>query len=133
MIVDASVALKWIVVEPDSEPANALIVRGDLHAPDLIFSEIANALWKKSVRAEIARLPHDLDRFHRIFDSIEPSGSLLRRATELAIELTHPAYDCFYLALPERRADVLVTADQRFLRVVTTSPYARLVRAFGAI
>ena len=43
LIVDASVAVKWVVPERDSERAAAL--RGHtLISPDLLFSECANIL-----------------------------------------------------------------------------------------
>ena len=45
-MVDASVALKWLVAEEDSAQANRLLqddVR--LYAPHFLELEIANALW----------------------------------------------------------------------------------------
>jgi predicted nucleic acid-binding protein len=33
----------------------------------------------------------------------------------LAIRLKHPIYDCFYLALAERKRCALVTADARLI------------------
>ena len=35
MIVDASVAIKWLVVEENSDLASSLILRGDLIAPEI--------------------------------------------------------------------------------------------------
>jgi predicted nucleic acid-binding protein len=37
------------------------------------------------------------------------------RALELALELNHPIYDCFYLALAERERCPLVSADKKLL------------------
>ena len=56
MVVDASVALKWLVEEEGSEAANRLL-QGDheLYAPRLMASEIANALWRKARLGEIGR------------------------------------------------------------------------------
>ena len=51
------------------------------------------------------------------FDELVPSEALHTRALELAIDLRHPIYDCFYLALAEREAAALVTADTRLLAV----------------
>lgn len=36
------------------------------------------------------------------FGSLVPTDGLRRRAVAIAIELDHPIYDCFYLALAER-------------------------------
>lgn len=46
LVIDASVAAKWYVAEPDSRPALAVGARGGLIAPDLILAEVANILWK---------------------------------------------------------------------------------------
>ncbi len=131
MIVDASVALKWVVRETDSEAALELLGAADLAAPDLIFSEIVNGLWKKWRRGELTAVP---PRLRVVADSltwIEPSANLFARATALAIELSHPAYDCFYLVLAEARGDLVVTADERFLRVCAPTPYRTLIGRLG--
>jgi predicted nucleic acid-binding protein len=39
----------------------------------------------------------------------------LENAFQLAAELSHPVYDCLYLALALRRDTYVVTADGRFL------------------
>jgi predicted nucleic acid-binding protein len=127
MIVDASVAIKWLAPEAESDLADRLLIDGDLAAPDLIFAELANAIWKKQRRGEIVAAPPSLDRFSEYFDVIEPCQNLAVRATEIAVALDHPAYDCFYLALAESLGEQLVTADLRLLGKVRTTPYSGLV------
>ena len=120
LVVDASVALKWVVPEAGSEAAQALRAE-DAHliAPTLAMAEIGNVLWKKSMRGEIARgeavLALRLALSH--FTEFVPLDDLREPALEMAIELRHPIYDCFYLALAQRQRCALVTADRRFLRV----------------
>ena len=46
----------------------------------------------------------------------------------MALELGHPVYDCFYLALAERRRTQLVTADSRLLTRLKGSPFLRLMQ-----
>lgn len=119
LIVDASVAVKWFVKEPLSERARDLIAPGlSRTAPDLIFSEVGNALWVKMRREEIApdqaRLA--LESLEGFFDRIIPSKDLASRALEIARTLDHPIYDCFYLACAEIVGDGdLVTDDKRLL------------------
>ena len=49
-VVDASVALKWLVVEEDAAKAVDLLQSGaDLFAPRLIIDEIANARGRSAV------------------------------------------------------------------------------------
>jgi predicted nucleic acid-binding protein len=53
-VVDASVAVKWYLPEPESDAAGRLLdPEHDLIAPDLLFAEVGNALWKRWRRGEI--------------------------------------------------------------------------------
>jgi hypothetical protein len=45
----------------------------------------------------------------KAFEELVPMSVLNDRALAIAIELRHPAYDCFYLALAERSTSPLVT------------------------
>ena len=114
LIVDASVAVKWVVPEPDSVKARTLQdEEGDLLAPTLAIPEIANALWKYARRGEITR-EQACDALHiasRLIGRLIPVEDLAQQAVELAIRLEHPVYDCFYLALAAREGIPVVTAD----------------------
>ncbi len=55
LVVDASVAVKWLVAEDGSDAADRLLTDDDLHAPRLMASEVANALWRKARLGEIER------------------------------------------------------------------------------
>ena len=45
-VVDASVAVKWMVEEDLSTESASLLDAGlTLQAPELLFAEVANALW----------------------------------------------------------------------------------------
>jgi predicted nucleic acid-binding protein len=133
MVIDASVAFKLVVHEPDSEVAIAWIGREELVAPSLIHSEVGNALWKRVRKGELAsdaeiedRLA-DLGRYIRTIDEI----SLVPRALKLAIEIGHPIYDCVYLAMAEQMGEQLLTADRRFLRAVAGTPYRTQVQGLN--
>lgn len=52
LVVDASVAIKWVVEEPGTAVAVA-VRRHRLCAPDLLVAECANILWKKVRRREL--------------------------------------------------------------------------------
>jgi len=115
VVVDASVALKWVLDDPGAEAAEALLEE-TLLAPSLWLVEAANALWRRHMRGE---LTHDgaRDRLAALFDA--PVTGLrveddLAAALELAAELRHPVYDCLYLAAALRHDAQVVTADTRF-------------------
>jgi predicted nucleic acid-binding protein len=134
LVIDASVALKWFIDEAGSKEAEALLAASDLLiAPDLIVAEVCNAGWK-AVRAGVMlpeQLDHAASRLAAAFDELVPLAPLARRACEMAQALHHPAYDCFCLALSERRGAVLVTADQRLLQRVDGTEWAVRTRELG--
>jgi predicted nucleic acid-binding protein len=118
-VVDASIAVKWVIPEVLSDLADR--VRDgteDLLAPDLLLVEVANALWRKTTAREISAREADaaFDLVRRSGIDLRPAGPLLPRAMDLARRLDHPVYDCVYLALAEREKASFVTADQRLLR-----------------
>lgn len=129
-VIDASVALKWFIEEGGSEQAAALVAGSELLiAPDLIIAEVCNAAWK-AVRAG-TMLPAQQDyaatRLPAVLDELVPLSSLAERAAEMSRILDHPAYDCFYLALAERRDAKLVTADRRLLGRVKSTEWEGLL------
>ena len=112
-VIDASIAIKWVVAEPGAE--TALLLRQErLFAPDLLIPECANILWKKVRRGELTGAEATVAaRLLSMADiELEPMRALLEPATRLAIALDHPAYDCIYLALAEALGCEFVTADQ---------------------
>jgi predicted nucleic acid-binding protein len=119
IIVDASVALKWVLDEDDSLLARALAGR-DLVAPDLLWSECANGLWRWVRRGALpGHVAHErFAALRRAPVALTPAEEVLERALTLAIELGHPIYDCVYLALALKRGMQVVSADRRFVNAV---------------
>ena len=130
-VVDASVAFNLHLNSPVSKVAAGALAEADITlAPDLIFSEVANAAWvttragmitEDEGAAIVSLLSSHLTR-------IVTSASLAPRAYQIAIELEHPVYDCIYLALAERESAALVTFDRRFEVAVRKTKWAALVR-----
>lgn len=118
IVIDASIAVKWVVEEQGTPEALALRQRAKLIAPDLLVAECANILWKKVQRDELSKEEALLAA--RLLQGAEiellPTRSLLEGATRIAIDLDHPAYDCLYLALAAANDCRFVTADERLLR-----------------
>jgi predicted nucleic acid-binding protein len=124
-VVDASVAVKWVIPEVLSDEADRLRAGDDeMLAPDVLLVEVANALWKKTASREIS--PVEADRAFALVNEsgidLRPTAPLLPRAMQVARRLNHPVYDCVYLALAEREHATFITADHRLLRRVSAGP-----------
>ncbi len=126
LVVDASVALKWVLDEPGQEAADALL-QEELIAPALWLVEAANALWRRVQRREISG-EEAQERLAELFNAPVTTTSIeddLPAAADLANRLGHPVYDCLYLALALRENTHVVTADARFHAAVEQSPTLR--------
>jgi predicted nucleic acid-binding protein len=129
VVVDASLAVKWLIEEVDSEEALAL---GDswaeagvtLAAPHLLPFEVANALHRRVVSEELST-----QRTSELVEFLLDMGIELRgapglhvRALELASALgQRAAYDSHYLALAEELECDYWTADARYYRAAESS------------
>lgn len=134
LVIDASVAIKWLVDEDGSEAALGLKSR-DLVAPALLRIEAANVLRTlvargAAKRGEALGLALLQDAPVAIVDHDE---ALEKRALELALDLGHPVYDCVYLALAERMGRTLVTADSRFLGTLRSTAHASRALALDTV
>ena len=128
-VVDASVAIKWVVEEEDTQGALMVLRAFELLSPDLIFAECANILWRKVRLSELtqdeANEAASLIRIAQI--EVLPVRRLIESSLRLAIALDHAAYDCVYLALALENDCPFVTADQRLKRKVAQSRDPRFV------
>ena len=114
LIVDASVAVKWLFTEERSAESRQLLAhRIVLHAPDFILTEAANVIWKKARRKEIADPQPYIEELAGMPDVVvlRPAADLVAHASAIALKIDHPVYDCLYLACAEVEAAPLVTAD----------------------
>ena len=133
-VIDASVAIKWVVSEPGSVEAIRL-ASAELMAPELICAECANILWKKARRGELTAAAAQAAA-----TVLEQSGIELRTmqsaigvAVRTAISLDHPAYDSLYLALAAAEGCPFVTADENLVRKVTQSAISGLPEVLGIV
>jgi predicted nucleic acid-binding protein len=135
IVVDASVAVRWLF-QLDAAHAAENIIRPDesLIAPDLVLAEVTSAAWKlvtfenlplESVAAVLRGAP-------TVFDEIVPGTLLFDRALAIAVELRHPVYDCFYLALAEQRDCQVATFDDRLVSRCSGTVFARRVKPLTA-
>lgn len=126
VVVDASVALKWVLKEEHDAKARRLLSSNDLLAPHLLWAEIGNTLWKRHRRressvGEVRRMLADIRSLPIMTFAHWP---LLPSALDLAISLDQTVYDCLYLALADAEDCAVITSDRRFHDVVSRSVWA---------
>ena len=123
VVIDASLAVKWFLLEADSAAARAILAEriGDICVPAIFGIEVVATLVREAnndkphadtMRDAIARLTSLMSD-----GSIEPqpqTPAQLVRAANIAIDLGHPLKDCLYLALAMELGCDLVTCDARF-------------------
>jgi predicted nucleic acid-binding protein len=128
-VIDASVAFKWFLPEVHAQAARRLL--GSNHillAPDLLYAEFTNILWKRIRRGEMAEVEAGtiLRTLGILPLEIHSSWPLVLPALEIACRTDRAAYDSLYLALAVREQSVMVTADLKFYNVIhasTLSPH----------
>jgi predicted nucleic acid-binding protein len=130
VIVDTSVVIEALIPSALSGAALKLLTSTLApRAPDFLLVELAGALTKavrrRDITAEFAA--EALASSHAVLPQVEPTRPLIDRAFVLSLELTHPLYDCLFLAQAERRAMPLVTADRRFVDKLKGTAHAATI------
>jgi len=122
-VLDASVAFKWEVPEPDSNKANRLRddFRNAVHellAPDFYPQELAHALTRAERQGRIAVGQAAIFWAEAMTTPpvLLPVTSLTPRAIDISSSLRIGVYDCLYLALAEREGCEFITADDKLVK-----------------
>ncbi|MCA1560255.1 MAG: type II toxin-antitoxin system VapC family toxin [Acidobacteria bacterium] len=124
VVLDASVAVRWVVEEEGSDEAAALLEKELAWiTPRLLLTEVASALRRKVVDNAVAPavagqsldalLQAVADGVIRLIDD----ERIIAQALLLAVSLRHKVPDCVYLALAEREGASIATADDRLARL----------------
>ena len=125
VVVDSSVVIKGFVAEPYSSEARRLLNEYEmgtlaLLAPDLLYAEIGNIVWKKQrfqgLAASDAR--SIIEAFRMLTFSLTSSATLLDDAYRLAVAHQRTVYDALYLALSMREQCRYLTADERLVNAI---------------
>lgn len=120
-VVDANVAIKWVV--PEIHSLAALRLRNTDYAllvPDFFFPEIGNILWKRVRRGEttLENAQEDLGALMELGLQINSSLLLIPQALEIAVRTQQAVYDCVYLSLAVTHGCQMVTADEKFFNTL---------------
>ncbi len=125
LIVDSSVAVKWFLPEAYSAEASRILAEYDngalsFIAPDLIYAEFGNVIWKKLIFQGTDANAADtaLSKFQQLNIRLTSTASLLDDAYRLAVAHKRAVYDMLYLALSLRAGCQFVTADEKLVNAV---------------
>lgn len=132
-VLDASVAVRWLVMEEGSKQAATLLELPIAWlAPHLLVTEVAAALRRKVVGSEIRpeQAVQATDILVSAIDDgvIELMGDehIVAAALSLALATQHKLPHCLYLALAERESAALATADDTLRRLAKRQGVALL-------
>ena len=132
IVVDASVAVKWIADEANAGDALALLARSDLIAPELLAVEVGSALRRKLQQGEIetAQLTEGLKLVFDRVDLRRHTAQMIEEALAISMAMAHPIYDCVYLALAKTVGAAFVTRDDELAKRMRRAGYGHLL--FGS-
>ena len=133
-VLDASVIAAVFFQEPGAEKVRALLTSGrDMHAPDLVYAELANVICKRFGRGEVDRDDAGLmlSKFLSLPLKVTPCDELVEPSLQLALATGRTVYDCLYLALAVRLDSVLFTADKKLVNALAETPLVKHVEFVG--
>lgn len=134
LVADASVVIKRFLNENLSDRATLLLAAGEdpdhlaLHAPDLLYVECANILWKHVRRGALNRAQAGEHARSVAALQFAPTPTKDRASAALGLATEHDisAYDASYVALAQPLTCQLITADERLMNKLSPSlPYVR--------
>lgn len=122
MIIDTSIAIKWIKKEEsDSKQALQILERfisgkEKIIVPSLFFLEIANSLVTKS-NTTIGIIKKELNFLFQInLNVYEPNTKDIQQTSFLAKKYKTSVYDMLYAVVAKRHKMILITADEKFIQ-----------------
>ena len=139
LVIDASVLIKFYVPEIHSDKAEELLTRveqGDvmLFAPDLIYSEVGNILWKKQRLKELTRseVEEITDAIISLPLKIETSKLLLPLAMDIGMAYGITIYDALYLSMARIYEIKMMTADRKLADAMAKTDLKEYVSWLGS-
>jgi predicted nucleic acid-binding protein len=133
-VVDTSIIVALILDEPNASAIEQwLATTTDLHAPDILPVEVANALINAQRRGRLNEAGVRL-AFAELADIpivLHPGKSLLPRALDLCLAYQRRPYDALFVALAERLEQPLITGDLALVRGLVGTPVERWVKAMS--
>lgn len=134
LVLDASVVIKLFFQEDHSDAAERCVRQGrGLMAPDLIWAETANVIWKRCRRGELSKddAAGIVAELLKMPLQIHASADLIPDALDLAVQYDRTVNDFLYLALAVKTRSILVSADKHLVHGLDGTPLAKHVIWIG--
>jgi predicted nucleic acid-binding protein len=138
MVIDASVLIKFFLPEILSGQGEKLLTQVEqgeikLKAPDLIYPEAGNILWKKHRRKELSRAEVEeiSGSIESLPISIEASKPLISLAIELGMAYGITVYDSLYMVVARISESTLITADRKLAEQISKTDDRKYITWLG--
>ncbi len=138
VVIDASVLIKFFIPEilwEKAEELNARVAEGDLRllAPDLIFAEVGNIIWKKHRMKELIRSEAEeiVEAIVSVPIAVETSKALLPLAVDMGLAYGITVYDAMYVSLAKIHETVLLTADRKLAEIMGKTDFKKYIAWLG--
>lgn len=138
LVIDASVLIKAYIPEILSDKADEVMARVaagglSLYAPDLLYPETGNILWKKQRLKEltVAEAEEIADAITALPISIEPSRPVMLLALAIAGSSGVTVYDAMYVAVARIYESSVLTADKKLVDALAKTEFKKCVQWLG--
>ncbi len=139
LVIDASVVIKFYIPEILSDKSAEVMTRvakGELMlcAPELLYPETGNILWKKQCRHELtpAEVDEIVDAITALPLRIESSMPVMPLAVSIAMYSGITVYDAMYMAVARIYKTKMITADKKLMDALAKTEFQNNVQWLGA-
>jgi len=140
LVLDASVIVKAFVPEELSEKADSFIQkigreRVSFIAPDLIYPETGNVLWKKKRLKELraSEVEEIANAIQTIPFIIIPSKSVIQLAINIGMAYDITVYDATYVSVAQIFEATFITADKKLVNALSKSDLKDSIEWLGDV
>lgn len=140
LVLDASIIIKAFIPEELSEKADSVFQkigreRISLIAPDLIYPETGNILWKKKRLKELkaSEVEEIADAIHTIPFIIIPSKSVIQLAIAIGMAYDITVYDATYVSIAHIFEGTFITADKKLVNALGKSDLKDSIKWLGDV